>query len=181
MAAADSLADGDYTTRVDANGSATVRPVARSFNTMAGRLEQADQQRRQLLADLGHELRTPLTVVRGEIEAMLDGVHDPDQTNLELLLEEVTVMERLIEDLGRSASPKPERSRFIPNRRTSPSSWQTSRMHIAALPPPPVIKFICAKGRIWTMWYSIPFGFEKWWRTSWSTRCAPCPTSSRWR
>ena len=99
MAAADSLADGDYTARVDAHGSATVRPVARSFNTMAGRLEQADQQRRQLLADLGHELRTPLTVVRGEIEAMLDGVHDPDQTHLELLLEEVTVMERLIEDL----------------------------------------------------------------------------------
>ncbi|MBG7605767.1 MAG: HAMP domain-containing protein [Actinobacteria bacterium] len=99
MAAADSLADGDYTARVDAHGSATVRPVARSFNTMAGRLEQADQQRRQLLADLGHELRTPLTVVRGEVEAMLDGVHDPDQTHLELLLEEVSVMERLIEDL----------------------------------------------------------------------------------
>ena len=99
MAAADSLADGDYTARVDDQGSATVRPVARSFNTMALRLEQADQQRRRLLADLGHELRTPLTVVQGEIEAMLDGVHDPDQVHLERLLEEVTVMERLIEDL----------------------------------------------------------------------------------
>jgi signal transduction histidine kinase len=99
MAAADSLADGDYSARVDDDASATVRPVARSFNTMARRLEQADQERRQLLADLGHELRTPLTVVRGEIEAMLDGVHDPDQAHLELLLEEVTVMERLIEDL----------------------------------------------------------------------------------
>lgn len=99
MAAADSLADGDYAARVDDAGSATVRPVARSFNMMARRLEQADQERRQLLADLGHELRTPLTVVRGEIEAMLDGVHDPDQAHLDLLLEEVTVMERLIEDL----------------------------------------------------------------------------------
>ena len=99
MAAADSLADGDYAARVDDDASATVRQVARSFNTMARRLEQADQERRQLLADLGHELRTPLTVVRGEIEAMLDGVHDPDQAHLELLLEEVTVMERLIEDL----------------------------------------------------------------------------------
>ena len=96
---ADSLADGDYTARVADDGSATVRPVARSFNTMARRLEQADHERRQLLADLGHELRTPLTVVRGEVEAMLDGVHDPDQAHLELLLEEVTVMERLIEDL----------------------------------------------------------------------------------
>ena len=99
MAAADALADGDYTARVDARGSATVRPVARSFNAMALRLERADQERRQLLAELGHELRTPLTVVRGEVEAMLDGVHERDEAHLELLLDEVSVLERLIEDL----------------------------------------------------------------------------------
>jgi two-component system sensor histidine kinase BaeS len=97
--AAGALADGDYTVRVEPDGSAAIRPVARSFNDMACRLERADEERRRLLADLGHELRTPLTVVRGEVEAMLDGVHEPDSDHLELLLEEVTVMERLIEDL----------------------------------------------------------------------------------
>lgn len=97
--AAGALADGDYSARVDTNGSAAIRPVARSFNDMARRLERADEERRQLLADLGHELRTPLTVVQGEIEAMLDGVHEPDPDHLELLLEEVAVMERLLEDL----------------------------------------------------------------------------------
>jgi two-component system sensor histidine kinase BaeS len=99
IGAAGALADGDYTARVETHGSAAIRPVARSFNDMARRLELADEERRRLLADLGHELRTPLTVVRGEIEAMLDGVHQPDPAHLELLLEEVTVMERLIEDL----------------------------------------------------------------------------------
>jgi len=99
IGAAGALADGDYTVRVETHGSAAIRPVARSFNDMARRLELADEERRRLLADLGHELRTPLTVVRGEIEAMLDGVHEPDPVHLELLLEEVTVMERLIEDL----------------------------------------------------------------------------------
>jgi signal transduction histidine kinase len=97
--AAGSLADGDYSARVELNGSAAIRPVARSFNDMARRLERADEERRQLLADLGHELRTPLTVVQGEIEAMLDGVHEPDPDHLKLLLEEVAVMERLLEDL----------------------------------------------------------------------------------
>ncbi|MDJ0960099.1 MAG: HAMP domain-containing sensor histidine kinase [Acidimicrobiia bacterium] len=97
--AAGSLADGDYSARVETGGSAAIRPVARSFNDMARRLERADEERRQLLADLGHELRTPLTVVQGEIEAMLDGVHQPDPDHLELLLEEVAVMERLLEDL----------------------------------------------------------------------------------
>lgn len=93
------LADGDYSARVSPTDSPSTRDVVASFNTMASRLESADQQRRRLLADLGHELRTPLTVMRGEIEAMLDGVHDLDRSNLEPMLGEVAVMERLLEDL----------------------------------------------------------------------------------
>jgi two-component system sensor histidine kinase BaeS len=97
--AAGAVADGDYSARAQPASSAAIQPVVRSFNDMAARLEQADAQRRQLLADLGHELRTPLTVVRGEIEAMIDGVHDADTEHLELLLVEVSVMERLLVDL----------------------------------------------------------------------------------
>jgi len=97
--AAGALADGDYSARADAPASPAMRPAVESFNEMATRLEMADTQRRQLLADLGHELRTPLTVVRGEVEAMLDGVHQPDAEHLDLLLGEVVIMERLLEDL----------------------------------------------------------------------------------
>lgn len=99
IAAAGRLADGDYSVRVDPVGSASIRPVAASFNDMAARLEHADEQRRRLLADLGHELRTPLTVIRGEVEAIRDGVHAPDAENLQILIDEVAVMERLLEDL----------------------------------------------------------------------------------
>ncbi|NND84535.1 MAG: HAMP domain-containing histidine kinase [Acidimicrobiia bacterium] len=96
--AAGDLADGDYGARAD-EANPMLRPVVDSFNTMAGRLESADEQRRRLLADLGHELRTPLTVIRGEIEAVLDGVHEPDPEHLDPLLDQVAVMERLLEDL----------------------------------------------------------------------------------
>ncbi len=99
MTAAGALADGDYTARVEPSGSRSMRAAIGSFNDMAHRLETADEQRRRLLADLGHELRTPLTVVRGEIEAMLDGVHEIDADHLNLLMNEVEVMERLLEDL----------------------------------------------------------------------------------
>jgi signal transduction histidine kinase len=99
IGAAGSLADGDYATRVPVQGSPAVRRVGASLNEMAERLEEAETQRRRLLADLGHELRTPLTVIRGEVEAMLDGVHQPDPRHLELLIDEVEVMERLLEDL----------------------------------------------------------------------------------
>jgi two-component system sensor histidine kinase BaeS len=64
---------------------------------MAARLEEEDERRRRLLADLGHELRTPLTVIRGEIEAVIDGLHDPSQ--LSNVIDEVELMERLLEDL----------------------------------------------------------------------------------
>ena len=97
--AAGALADGDYSARVAPSGSRSMRAVVSSFNDMAQQLETSDEQRRRLLADLGHELRTPLTVVRGEIEAMLDGVHEIDADHLNLLMNEVMVMERLLEDL----------------------------------------------------------------------------------
>ena len=99
IGAAGSLADGDYSVRVEPVGSGSMRAALSSFNDMAERLETADELRRRMLADLGHEMRTPLTVVRGEIEAMLDGVHTIDAEHLGLLLNEVDVMERLLEDL----------------------------------------------------------------------------------
>ena len=99
IGAAGSLADGDYSARVAPSGSAQMRSVVASFNDMAHRLETSDELRRRLLADLGHELRTPLTVIRGEVEAMIDGVHTMDEEHLEMLIAEVQIMERLLEDL----------------------------------------------------------------------------------
>ena len=69
-----------------------------SFNKMAERLEDEDEQRRRLLADLGHELRTPLTVIRGEIEAVIDGIHPA--ASLTNVVDEVELMGRLLEDLS---------------------------------------------------------------------------------
>jgi signal transduction histidine kinase len=97
--AAGRLADGDYRARVDVRSSPAMRAVGSSFNSMAARLEEADEQRRRLMSDLGHELRTPLAVIRGEIEAVIDGVHDGGPEHMESMLDEVEVLERLIEDL----------------------------------------------------------------------------------
>ena len=93
------LADGDYSVRFDAPSSPSLRTVGSSLNSMAERLETADEQRRRLMSDLGHELRTPLAIIRGEIEAVVDGVRDGGPDHMASLLDEVEVMERLIEDL----------------------------------------------------------------------------------
>jgi two-component system sensor histidine kinase BaeS len=99
MEAANRVEEGDYSTRVDERGPREIRNLARAFNSMTERLEQNDEQRRALLADVTHELRTPLTVMQGNIEAMLDGVYPRDDEHLAPILEETRVLSRLVEDL----------------------------------------------------------------------------------
>lgn len=97
--AAGRLADGDYSVRVAERGPSEVRTLAGAFNSMAGSLQTAYDQRRDLLADITHELRTPLTVIQGNLEGMLDGVYPPDDARLKAVLEETQLLTRLVDDL----------------------------------------------------------------------------------
>ncbi|MFN8108470.1 MAG: HAMP domain-containing sensor histidine kinase [Thermoleophilia bacterium] len=99
MEAADRVADGEYDARVAVRGPAEVRRLGVAFNRMTQRLQDADDQRRRLLADVTHELRTPLTVIRGNLEGMHDGVYPADREHLAAVLEESRVLGRLIDDL----------------------------------------------------------------------------------
>ncbi|MEW5990944.1 MAG: HAMP domain-containing sensor histidine kinase [Chloroflexota bacterium] len=95
------LEDGDYGARVGdaARGPRPVRQLARAFDTLAERLQADETARQALLADVSHELRTPLAVIRGNLEAIVDGVHPADEAHIAGLIEETRVMERLVEDL----------------------------------------------------------------------------------
>ena len=97
--AAERVERGDYSVRVEARGPRSLRAFASAFNAMSARLERSEEERRRLLADVTHELRTPLTVVQGNVEALIDGVHPPDETHLRAILEETHVVSRLIDDL----------------------------------------------------------------------------------
>ena len=99
MEAADRVAGGDYSARVQVRGPGEVGRLAQSFNQMTQRLAANESQRRALLADVAHELRTPLSVIRGNVEGMLDGVYPADEAHLGPVLEETAVMARLLDDL----------------------------------------------------------------------------------
>ncbi|GAB4505338.1 MAG: ATP-binding protein [Anaerolineales bacterium] len=99
IAAARAVASGDLSTRVPASGPQDLRLLSDSFNQMAAALQESDQQRRDLLADVAHELRTPLTVMRGRLEGIVDGVYPPDAAQIVPALEETYLLERLVEDL----------------------------------------------------------------------------------
>ncbi|MCP5095961.1 MAG: cell wall metabolism sensor histidine kinase WalK, partial [Chloroflexi bacterium] len=66
---------------------------------MAIQIEQQEQVRKQMVADVAHELRTPLTVMKSNLEAMLDGLIHPTNDELGELHDEVERMSRMIDDL----------------------------------------------------------------------------------
>tara|TARA_B100000029_G_scaffold503534_1_gene580610 strand:- start:11102 stop:12640 length:1539 start_codon:yes stop_codon:yes gene_type:complete len=98
-AAAGKLGTGDLGQRVPESGSDDIGDLARTFNTMASDLELAGQQRKQLTADVAHELRTPLTNIQGYLEAIKDGLVDPDEETIDTLHDQTTHLATLIEDL----------------------------------------------------------------------------------
>ena len=99
MSAADSVADGDLSVRVPENGPGDFSQLSRSFNHMISELERADQQRRNLTADVAHELRTPIHIIQGNLEGILDGVYEPSPDQIEILLDETRSLARLVDDL----------------------------------------------------------------------------------
>jgi two-component system OmpR family sensor kinase/two-component system sensor histidine kinase BaeS len=99
MDAADAVAAGNLTARVQERGSQEFQRLARSFNRMTEELARTDQQRRNLAADVAHELRTPLHIIQGNLEGILDGVYPPTPQHLEATLEETRQLARLVDDL----------------------------------------------------------------------------------
>ena len=107
-AAARSLGRGDLSQRVPATGRDEMGELSRTFNSMAEGLERAETQRRNLVADVAHELRTPLTNVQGYVEAVRDGVLEPDSATIETIHQQVLYLARLMEDLRLLAETEAE-------------------------------------------------------------------------
>jgi two-component system, OmpR family, sensor histidine kinase BaeS len=98
-AATHQLAAGSYATRVPAASRDELGKLAGDFNRLAGALERNEQLRRRFMADVSHELRTPLAVLKGELEAIEDGVRPLSREALASLNQEVAALGKLVDDL----------------------------------------------------------------------------------
>ncbi len=70
---ADRVAHGDLSARMGDVSTPELRGLASAFDSMAARLEEADQLQRRFLSDLGHEIATPLNAVTGFALGLADG------------------------------------------------------------------------------------------------------------
>lgn len=98
-AAANELAAGRRDARAAVTSKDELGDLAASFNRMADTVAREDELRQAFAADVAHELRTPLAILRTQVEAIRDGVSQPDSAAIGSLHEEALRMGRLVADL----------------------------------------------------------------------------------
>ena len=96
--AAGRMALGELAVRVPQDRGDEIGALMRDLNAMAASLQQLEDERRRWIAQLSHELRTPLAILRGELEALADGLRPWSAAALSSLQDEVQRLHRLIED-----------------------------------------------------------------------------------
>ena len=97
--AARKMEEGQRAVRVPVASRDELGELARSFNSMADAIARQEELRRNLVSDVAHELRTPLTNIRGQLEALQDGLSAPDRRTIDSLHEDARLLERLVDDL----------------------------------------------------------------------------------
>jgi two-component system sensor histidine kinase BaeS len=93
------LTQGDYASRAEVASRDELGRLARNVNQLAETLEESRSTRRRWIADIAHELRTPVAILKGELEALADGIRPPDEGSAASLREEVDHLASLVDDL----------------------------------------------------------------------------------
>lgn len=99
VSATRSMATGDYSQRVTSTARDEVGSLARSFNTMAAKLEEVEGQRRELVANVSHELRTPIAALQARLENLADGVESLDGEAVGAMLRATERLSKLVDQL----------------------------------------------------------------------------------
>jgi two-component system sensor histidine kinase BaeS len=94
-----SLTSRKFDTRINVTTTDELGQLAEDFNQMAQTLQQYEQLRQQWISDIAHELRTPLSILRGEIEALQDGIRQASPERLDSLHGEVVHMSKIVSNL----------------------------------------------------------------------------------
>lgn len=93
------VSEGDLSQQVPVRSNDELGELAQAFNKMSAELLRSVNSRKQMTADIAHELRTPLSLILGHAEAVHDGVLPPTRENFEIIRDEATRLEHLVNDL----------------------------------------------------------------------------------
>ncbi len=104
IATAQQISQGYFKDRiVEESNTTEIGQLTSTINNLAETLETQENLRKRLTADVAHELRTPLATLQSHMEAMIDGIWQPDNERLTGCHEEIMRISRMVGDLEQLA------------------------------------------------------------------------------
>lgn len=101
---AGSIEKGYYSDRITTSSNTKeMNQLTLTINNLAESLDNQEALRKRLTSDLAHELRTPLATLQSHMEAMMDGIWEPDRERLSSCHEEIVRLSHMVGDLGKLA------------------------------------------------------------------------------
>ena len=99
--AAKSVAQGSFGVKVKIpdNLPLELRSLSENFNGMSMQLERYEKDLKKSHVAMAHELRSPLTAATGRLQGMIDGVFEPSETQLKMVMQQLNELNRLVEAL----------------------------------------------------------------------------------
>ncbi len=92
------IASGDLSARAPDDGPTELAELSASINEMANDIERLFDAKRQLVAWASHDLRTPLASLLAMLEAVEDGIVEPEEY-IPSMQQQARVLSKLIDDL----------------------------------------------------------------------------------
>lgn len=101
---AEQISKGNYNDRItEKSDTHEIINLTKAINTLADTLGKQEILRKRLTGDVAHELRTPIANLQSHLEAMIDGIWEPDLKRLTSCHEETLRMTKIVNDLGKLA------------------------------------------------------------------------------
>ncbi|CAH1582304.1 Histidine kinase [Vibrio jasicida] len=98
-AAGKELMKGNFDYEIRINSKDEIGNLSDTYNALTLFLKQEKAKRDQWITDIAHELRTPIQVLSSQVEAIQDGICEPDDQNMSSLAVQIEVLRGLVEDL----------------------------------------------------------------------------------
>ncbi len=104
VATAKMISKGFFSDRISEKSSTSeITELTDTINDLADTLEKQEILRKRLTGDVAHELRTPLATLQSHLEAMIDGIWEPEKDRLIGCHEEIVRISKMVGNLEKLA------------------------------------------------------------------------------
>lgn len=93
------IRNGNFNTKISDSDIIEIQALASNIKYLSGSLQSQENIRKNYAQDISHELRTPLTNLQLHLEAIKDEIIAADPETIDLLLEEIVRLNKLVDNL----------------------------------------------------------------------------------